>query len=104
MEWDMPQPPRNPRRAYNQDGNEIPPATVASTKRQGMKSVSAFCEANGCGHDATIPLDSWPDATPIPDMRLKLRCSKCGSRSIKVTLNVVELYSIARGVVPPRGS
>jgi hypothetical protein len=96
--------PRNSRRAYNEDGSEIPPASVASTKAQGMRTVSAFCQANGCEHDAVAPLDGWPEETPIPDMSLKLRCSKCGSRSIKVMLNVVELYSMAHGAVPPRGS
>jgi hypothetical protein len=93
----MSKPPRNPRRAYNEDGREIPPATAASTRAQGMKTVSAFCEAHGCGHDAIVPLDGWSANTPIPDMALKLRCSKCGSRSIKVTLNVVELYSKTHG-------
>jgi hypothetical protein len=62
-----------------------------------MKTVLAFCETNGCGHDAIVPLDGWPDETPIPDMSLKLRCSKCGSRSIKVTLNVVEMYARTHG-------
>lgn len=93
----MSKPPRNPRRAYNEDGSEIPPATVASTRAQGIKTVAAFCEAQRCGHDATIPLDGWPDETPIPDMALKLRCSKCGSRSIKVMLNVVEMYTRTEG-------
>jgi hypothetical protein len=43
--------------AINEVGSGIFPATVASTQAQGMKTVAAFCEANGCGHDATIPLD-----------------------------------------------
>jgi hypothetical protein len=62
-----------------------------------MSTVSAFCQATGCDHDAVVPLDGRPDQTPIPDMSLKLRCSKCGSRSIKVMLNVVELYSKTHG-------
>jgi hypothetical protein len=93
----MSKPPRNPRRAYNEDGSEIPPATVGSTKAQGMSTVSAFCQATGCDHDAVVPLDGWPDQTPIPDIALKLRCSRCGSRSIKVMLNVVDLYSKTHG-------
>jgi hypothetical protein len=93
----MSKPPRNPRRAYNEDGSEIPPATVASTKAQGMSTVSAFCQASGCDCDAVVPLDGWPEETPIPDMALKLRCSRCGSRSIKVMLNVVDLYSKTHG-------
>lgn len=69
--------PSSPRRAYDQNGNEIPPATVASTKAQGMTTVFAFC--NECGHDAVVPFKGWPEETPIPDMALKLRCSKCGA-------------------------
>jgi hypothetical protein len=93
----MSNPPRNPRRAYNEDGSEIPPATVASTKAQGMSTVSAFCQANGCDHDAVVLLDGWPDQTPIPDMALKLRCSKCGGRQIKMMINVEELYRMTHG-------
>lgn len=90
-------PPRNPRRAYDEHGNEIPPATVASTRAQGMNTVSAFCEARGCGHDATISLDGWPDDIPIPDMALKLRCSHCGGKTIKIMIDVVALYAKTPG-------
>jgi hypothetical protein len=94
--------PRNPRRAYDQDGNEIPPATVASTRAHGMSSVAAFCEAQGCGHDAVISLEGWPEATAIPDMALRLQCSRCGSRNIKMMLNVRELYTRVDGVASPQ--
>ncbi|HET6262487.1 MAG TPA: hypothetical protein VFG99_09650 [Chloroflexia bacterium] len=94
--------PRNPRRAYDQDGNEDPPATVASTYALGMSSVMAFCEVQGCGHDAVIPLEGWPDATAVPDMALRLRCSKCGSRKIRMMLNVCELYTKVHGAGSPQ--
>jgi len=42
-------------------------------------------------------------SNPIPEMALKLKCSKCGGRQIKMMINVVELYAKAHGVVPPRG-
>jgi hypothetical protein len=90
-------PPRNPRRAYDENGNEIPPATVASTRAQGMNTVAAFCEAQGCGHNAIISLDGWPDDAAIPDMALRLHCSKCGSRKIKMSINVIELYARTPG-------
>jgi hypothetical protein len=93
--------PRNPRRAYDQDGTEIPPAIVASTRGLGMNSVMAFCEAQGCFHDAVVALEGWSEATAIPDMALRLRCSKCGSRNIKMMLNVRELYATVHGVAPP---
>jgi hypothetical protein len=93
----MSKAPRNPRREYNEVGSEIPPAKVAATRAQDMKTVAAFCEAIRCSHDATILLDNRPDQIPIPDMTLKLRCSRCGSRSIKVMLNVVEMYTRTHG-------
>ncbi len=94
--------PRSPRRAYDQDGNEIPPATVASTRALGMSSVVAFCEARDCDHLAIIPLEGWPEATPIPDMALRLHCSHCGSRKIRVMLNVRELYTKVHGAGSPQ--
>lgn len=78
----MTRAPRNPRRAYDENGNEIPPATVASTRAQGMNTVSAFYKAQSCRHDAVTLLVSWPDDMAIPDMALKLRCSECGGRQI----------------------
>ncbi len=89
--------PRNPRRAYDQDGTEIPPATVASTRALGMNSVMSSCEAPTCGYSALIPLQGWPEATPVPDMALRLQCSKCGSRKIRMMLNVRELYTKVHG-------
>jgi hypothetical protein len=69
----MSKPFRNPRSAYSEDGSEIPPATVTSTRAHGMKTVSAFCPANGCGHHADLPLDGWPDETPIPGLTFSNR-------------------------------
>lgn len=89
---------RNPRRAYDGKGNEIPPATVASTRALGMSTVRAFCEAQNCYHGAVIRLDAWAEEMAIPDMALRLRCSQCGSRKIRMMLNVAELYAKAHGV------
>ena len=87
--------PRNPRRAYDQDGSEIPPATIASTRALGMTTVTAFCEARGCEHHAIVPLERWPEALPIPDLALRLQCSKCGSRKIRMILNLHDPYAKA---------
>jgi hypothetical protein len=62
-----------------------------------MRTVAVFCQAQDCDHDAIVSLEGWSDQTPIPDMSLKLRCSKCGGRRIKVMLNVVEMYSRTEG-------
>jgi hypothetical protein len=88
---------RNPRRAYDENGKEIPPVTVAASRASGLHTVAAFCEARGCHHDAVVSLDDWPDEMPIPDMALHLRCSKCGGCQIKIMINVKELYAKAHG-------
>jgi hypothetical protein len=74
----------NPWRAYDKDGNEIPPATAASTRAIGIKAVTAFCDP--CSHHADIPLDRFPDDYPIPDIARKVRRSACGSKRIVVHL------------------
>lgn len=93
----MSHPPRNPRWAYDENGEEIQPATVGSSLADGYKTVMAYCEAGGCFHEAEVPLESWPLDLPVPDMALKLRCSKCKSRKIKMMINVTELYARTPG-------
>lgn len=96
----MTQRPRNPRRAYDEHGNEIPPVTVGLSLADGYKTVMAYCEAGDCHHGAAVPLDGWPLDLPVPDMALKLRCSKCGSRKIRMMINVTELYARTSGTGP----
>ena len=71
---------RNPRRAYDRDGRELEPMTLANLRRHGVRSVDAACEA--CGHEASVNVDAFPDAAYVPDVALRLRCSSCGSRRI----------------------
>lgn len=74
---------KNPRRAYDQDGNEIAPMTLAIMRDHDARSVEAICEMHSCGHEASVNVDGWPDDMPVPDVGLKLRCSRCGGRNIK---------------------
>jgi hypothetical protein len=73
---------RNPRRACDQDGNEIPPMVLSNMRSEGVRSVMATCNSIGCGHESIFNADSWPDDMPVPDVALKLRCSECGGRRI----------------------
>jgi hypothetical protein len=93
----MGKPPRNPFRAYDQQGKKIAPATVASVRALGLNSVAAFCEKRGCERSAVVSLDGWSGDMAIPDLALHLRCSKCGGRANKIMLNVAELYLRTHG-------
>jgi hypothetical protein len=74
--------PPNPRRAYDKDGREIPPATMANIREQGINTLWATCQRIGCGHEAKIDASRFPDDMPVPDVGLRLRCSKCGGRNV----------------------
>jgi len=89
--------PRNRRRAYDEDGNEIPPMTLGSMREQGIRSIDAWCEATGCGHAPTLNADGLPDEIPVPDVSFQLRCSKCGSRAIHTRPNWSELRAAGMG-------
>ena len=88
---------RNPRYAYDGEGTEIPPMTLGNMRAQGIRSIDAFCQAIGCGHAATIDIDGLPDNLPVPDVGLRLRCSRCGSRAIHTRPNWAELQAADMG-------
>lgn len=72
---------RNPRRAYDKDGQELQPATVASHMALGRQRIEIFC--NACGHYRSgIDVRKLPPDTPIPDICLGYRCSVCGSKNL----------------------
>ena len=98
----MSKPNRNPRRAYDEHGKEIQPVTVGQLLADGYKTAMAYCEAGGCHHGAAVPLEGWSLDLPVPDMALKLRCSKCGRRRIKMMINVQELYARTSGTGTPQ--
>ncbi len=66
---------RTPRRAYDGQGNEIPPMTLGNMRSQGIRSIDAYCEATRCGHEATLHVNALPDDLPVPDVSLKLPIS-----------------------------
>jgi hypothetical protein len=88
---------RNPRRAYEGEGREIPPITLGNMREHGVRSIDAFCQAIGCGHVATIAVDGFPDDLPVPDVSLRLRCSRCSRRVIHTRPNWAELQAADMG-------
>jgi hypothetical protein len=71
---------RNPRRAYDAEGREIEPMSLANMREHGVRSVDAACEV--CKHEAVVNVDSLPDEPCMPDVALRRRCSACGSKKI----------------------
>ena len=72
----VPHHKRNPRRAYDAEGREIVPATVANSRQNGARGVMVLCK---CGYEATLPFDGLSDDALVPDIALRLRCSSCGA-------------------------
>jgi len=70
--------PRNSRRAYDSEGREIEPMPLANMREHGVRSVEAECR--DCKREAVVNVDSLPEALPVPDVALRLRCSACGSK------------------------
>ncbi len=88
---------RNPRRAYDRNGAEIPPMTLGNMRAHGIRSIDAYCQSIGCGHAATIVVDGLPDGLPVPDVGLRLRCLRCGGRAIHTRPNWAELKAADMG-------
>ncbi len=66
----------------------------------GMRTVDTFCDEVECGHSAPVSLDHFPDEFPVPDIALRVRCSRCSSKRVRVMLNMAEYYEDmrARGI------
>jgi hypothetical protein len=85
---------RNPRRAYDTDGREIAPPTIRHHLERGCRTLEAVCD--DCRHEAVIDISDLPLDLPCPDVALRLRCSACGFKRIRVRLNMVEYYEVLR--------
>ena len=82
---------RNPRRAYDKDGREIKPATVASHMALGLRCVEIFC--NNCNHYRSgIDVSGLPPETAIPDVCSRYVCSRCGSKNLMSRGDMHEFY------------
>ena len=57
-----------------------PPMTLANMRQNGVRAVTATCEA--CGHKADVNVDAMPGHIYVPEAGLRLRCSQCGGKTI----------------------
>jgi hypothetical protein len=83
---------RNPRRAYDKDGYEITPTLVRDLMELGLKTVCASCQ--NCSHEAILDIIDAPGDRPVPDISLRLRCSRCNSRDIRTAMDMAEYYRV----------
>ena len=70
----------NPRRAYDEEGREITPATVANAQQNGARGIIAHC---ACNHEALLPFTGLHPDWYVPDIALRLRCTACGGKQIE---------------------
>jgi hypothetical protein len=70
---------RNPRRAYDADGREWTPATVANAQKNWTRGIIARC---ACNHEALLPFTRLHPNVSVPDIALRLRCSACSGTRV----------------------
>ena len=79
---------RNPRRHYGGDGTMTPPATVGGERAQGYSRAEIWCV--NCNHHGEVDIGGLPADLPIPDICLRYRCSRCGSKNLMSRMSVCE--------------
>jgi hypothetical protein len=60
------------------------PMDLANMRRQGVRSLIAYCVNDACRHQAVIDVSSYPGDTPVPWFRSKVQCGKCGARNNRI--------------------
>jgi hypothetical protein len=50
-----------------------PPMTLANMRLNGVRALTATCEA--CGREADVGVDALPETLTIPETGKRLRCS-----------------------------
>jgi len=71
---------RNPRRAYDRDGQEIRPAAVASHMALGLRRVEVFC--NECNHNRSgIDVSDLPPRRRSPTSAYAMSAPAAGRRT-----------------------
>ena len=56
-----------------------PPMSLANMRSNGVRMVTATCEA--CGHAADV-IDALPETIAVPETARRLRCSRCGGKRV----------------------
>jgi hypothetical protein len=54
-----------------------PPMDLANMRSLGVTRVDVYC---GCGHQASVDVSGLRGDLAVPEIKHRLRCSKCGKR------------------------
>ena len=54
--------------------------TRANMRENGVRAVTATCEA--CGREADVNVDTLPETVTVPKAGQRLRCSSCGGKRV----------------------
>jgi hypothetical protein len=57
-----------------------PPMTLANMRKNGVRAVTATCQA--CGHQADVSVDALPETLTVPETGKRFRCGSCGGKTI----------------------
>jgi hypothetical protein len=57
-----------------------PPMSLANMRQNGVRVVTATCEA--CKHAADVNVDALPETVHVPQVARRLRCSSCGGKRV----------------------
>jgi DNA-directed RNA polymerase subunit RPC12/RpoP len=57
-----------------------PPMSLANMRANGVRAVTATCQA--CGREADVNVDALPENVHVPQVARRLRCSQCGGKLI----------------------
>ena len=64
--------------------NPGPPMDLANMRRNGVRTLMAYCLNDSCRRQAVIDVSSYPGGTPVPWFRSKVKCAKCGARHSRI--------------------
>ena len=57
-----------------------PPMSLKNMRQNGVRSVTAQCEA--CNHQADVNVDTLPETVYVPHVARRMRCSNCNGKQI----------------------
>ena len=60
-----------------------PAMDLANMRRQGVRTLMAYCLNDACRHQDVIDVSSYPGHTLVPWFKIKVKCAKCGARHNK---------------------